>query len=429
MPTPALTLDDALLLAQIRELGAIGLDAKEGGGGGEGDGARPVGRTRIALTDAEKAGRDRLVQWMRELGLHVRIDRIGNIFGILPAATPEGDTHPLMMGSHIDTVRNAGALDGCYGVLAGLAVVRAYRQAGVQPARALVVAAFTNEEGVRYQPDMMGSLVCAGGLPLQQALDTAGTDGTRLGDELARIGYAGDMEPGSLVPHAFIELHIEQGPVLEAEGLQIGVVDSLQGISWQRITLHGVANHAGTTPTRLRHDAGYAAAACIAFLREQVVGAAPDTTLATVGSLQLEPDVINVIPRKASFTVDLRDTDDQRLRAAEQRLADFLATLADREGVRVETERLVRCEPVVFDAALATRIEAAARRRGLSHRRMTSGAGHDAQMIARIAPAAMIFVPSRGGISHNPREHTDDAQLILGAQVLLDVVQDCLAAR
>ena len=414
MALPDPLLDTAKLLEQLRELGAIGHDAAQGG------------RTRIALSDEERAGRDLLVRWMRELDLEVRVDQIGNIFGVLHAAHPEGMAQPLMMGSHIDTVRNAGALDGCYGVLAGLAVVRAYRQAGLRPARAIVVAAFTNEEGVRYQPDMMGSLVYAGGMDVQAALNTVGTDGTRLGDELARIGYAGDMAPGAIVPREYIELHIEQGPVLEAEGKLIGVVESLQGISWQKVTITGVANHAGTTPTRLRHDAGYAAAACVAFLREQVVGAAPETTLATVGSLRLEPDLINVIPRRATFTVDLRDPDDQRLQTAERRLADFLATLAGREGVTVETEQLVRFEPVVFDAALADRIQAAAQRRGVPHRRMTSGAGHDAQMLARIAPSAMIFVPSRSGISHNPREHTDDDNLALGAQVLLDVVQDCL---
>ncbi len=429
MSPTALSLDAASMLRQIRELGAIGLEAPpEPTPGGDAP-AGPVGRTRIALTDADRAGRDQLVRWMRELRMSVRIDQIGNVFGVLPGASPEGDARPLMIGSHIDTVRHAGALDGCYGVLAGLAVVRAHRCADVTPRRAIVVGAFTNEEGVRYQPDMMGSLVAAGGLPVQAALDTVGIDGTRLGDELARIGYAGEWPPDSLRPAEYLELHIEQGPVLEAEGLSIGVVDNLQGISWQRITVHGVANHAGTTPTRLRHDAGYAAAACIAFLREQVVGAAPQTTLATTGSLRLEPDVINVIARKATFTVDLRDPDEQRLKAAEQRLADFLAVQAAREGVRIETERLARFEPVVFDAGLVAAIEAVVVRRGLSYRRMTSGAGHDAQMMARIAPSAMIFVPSRAGISHNPREHTDDEQLVLGARVLLEVVQDRLAAH
>ncbi|MFV3340182.1 Zn-dependent hydrolase [Pseudomonas sp. NY15349] len=403
-----LQLNGALLLQQIRALGQVGVDATHGG------------RTRIALSDADKAGRDLLVGWMRELDLDVQVDRIGNIFGTLRAAADRGEQSPLMMGSHIDTVTNAGALDGCYGVLAGLAVVRAYREAGRLPERSITVGAFTNEEGVRYQPDMMGSLVYAGGLPLQQALDTLGTDGTRLGDELARIGYAGTLEPGAIVPHEYLELHIEQGPVLEAENTLIGVVENLQGISWQQVEVKGHANHAGTTPTHLRHDAGFVASAIVAELRAMAVDSG--TTLATVGCMQFEPNVINVIPRKATFTVDLRDPDETCLAYAENRLSQYLEALAEREGVTITTERLVRFEPVIFDAGLADAIEASARRFGFSHRRMTSGAGHDAQMIARIAPAAMIFVPSQGGISHNPREHTDDEQLIQGAQVLLDVV-------
>ncbi|OUM22578.1 Zn-dependent hydrolase [Pseudomonas putida] len=404
----SLQLNGPLLLQQIRLLGQVGADATHGG------------RTRIALTDAEKAGRDLLVGWMRELDLDVQVDRIGNIFGTLRAADDHGEQRPLMMGSHIDTVTNAGALDGCYGVLAGLAVIRAYRDAGRLPERSITVGAFTNEEGVRYQPDMMGSLVYAGGLPLQQALDTLDTDGTRLGDELARIGYAGALAPGAIVPHEYLELHIEQGPILEAENTLIGVVENLQGISWQQVEVKGHANHAGTTPTHLRHDAGFVASAIVTELRAMAVDSG--TTLATVGCMQFEPNVINVIPRKATLTVDLRDPDETCLAHAENRLSQYLQALAEREGVSISTERLVRLEPVSFDAGLADAIEASAQRFGFSHRRMTSGAGHDAQMIARIAPAAMIFVPSKGGISHNPREHTDDEQLIQGAQVLLDVV-------
>lgn len=410
----SLQLDGAVLLRQLRELGEIGADRELGG------------RTRIALTDDERAGRDRVVAWMRELDLDVRIDRIGNIFGTLHAGTAAAGRQPLMIGSHIDTVKNAGALDGCYGVLAGLAVARAFRDARIEPARPITVAAFTNEEGIRYQPDMMGSLVHAGGLSIDDALNTIGIDGTRLGDELARIGYAGDLEPGAIVPHAYLELHIEQGPILEAENVRVGVVENLQGISWQQITVQGSANHAGTTPMHLRHDAGWVAAAIATFLRELAVSSG--TTLATIGMLRIEPNVINVIPRKAVLTVDLRDPDEQRLQQAEQRLADHLEQLAALEGVQISTERLARFEPVVFDAALVDAIEKAAARRGFSYRRMTSGAGHDAQMIARIAPAAMIFVPSRGGISHNPREHTDDSQLVDGARLLLDVVLDRLAA-
>jgi N-carbamoyl-L-amino-acid hydrolase len=413
---PQLKLDGVRLLTQLQQLGEIGRDP----GGG---------RTRLALTDEDKAARDRLVAWMHELDLEVQVDRIGNIFGTLhaghdtsadPAAIPR--PAPLMIGSHIDTVRYAGALDGCYGVLAGLAVVRAFRTAGMLPSRPVTVAAFTNEEGVRYQPDMMGSLVHAGGLSLEEALAAVGSDGSRLGDELARIGYFGDLPPGAILPYAYLELHVEQGPILEAEGVQIGVVEKLQGISWQRITIEGQANHAGTTPMRLRHDAGWAAARINVFLREVATGPGA-TTLATIGSLALEPDVINVIPGKCVFTVDLRDPDEQRLREVEQRLEGFLAEVAEQEGVAVRAERLARFSPVIFNGALAGEIASAADYCGFSYRRMTSGAGHDAQMIARIAPAAMIFVPSKGGISHSPLEHTDDDQLISGAQVLLQVVQ------
>lgn len=403
-------LDEGLLLLQLVKLGAVG--AENAGGG----------RTRLALSDSEKQGRDLLVGWMKELDLDIRIDKIGNIFGTLPAADGIAQK-PLMMGSHIDTVINAGAYDGCYGVLAGLAILRAWRKAGVLPSRPLTVAAFTNEEGVRYQPDMMGSLVYAGGLKLQEALDTLGTDGTRLGEELSRIGYAGEMEPGSIVPHEYIELHIEQGPVLEIEGFQIGAVENLQGISWQEIEITGTANHAGTTPTYLRHDAGYVAAEVITYMREI---ARTSKTLATTGSLQLEPNAINVIPGKAVFTVDLRNPDEEELQLAEKKLSDYLALLKEREGVAIVAKQLVRFMPVTFSEEIIEQIQSSAERLGLSCRKITSGAGHDAQMIARIAPAAMIFVPSKNGISHNPAEYTSDSELAQGLRLLFDVVRQRL---
>lgn len=406
-----LNLDGKLLIAQLNELGKIGADPVNGG------------RTRAALTDADKQGRDLLVKWMRELDLDVKVDKVGNIFGTLPSTDDSSDMKPLMLGSHIDTVVNAGALDGCYGVLSGLAVVRAFRKAGIKPARPITVGAFTNEEGIRYQPDMMGSLVYAGGLSVEDTLNTIGTDGTRLGDELKRIGYAGELEPGSIIPHEYIELHIEQGPILEAEGIQIGAVENLQGISWQEITIKGTANHAGTTPTRLRNDAGFAAASVIAFLRKV---AGNGTTLATIGSMRFEPNVINVIPRLAKFTVDLRDPDEARLKDAENKLKEFLAEISEKEGVEISTERLVRFEPVLFNQDIVSQIIDSSEKFGLSWRRMTSGAGHDAQMIARIAPAAMIFVPSKNGISHNPAEYTSEEELIQGARLLLDVVSNRL---
>ena len=376
------------------------------------------GVCRVALTDADKAGRDRLVQWMHGLGLEVRIDRIGNVFGLRPGRR---DLAPVMIGSHIDTVATGGRYDGTYGVLAGLEVVRWLDEHRIALDRPLVVAAFTNEEGVRFQPDMMGSMVHAGAWPLQRALDTVGTDGARLGDELARIGYAGDMDCGTIVPHAFVELHIEQGPVMEAEGIEIGAVQDLQGISWQAFDIVGQSNHAGTTPMRLRRDAGYCAAAIAVFVRELALRFGGDQ-VATVGAIDLHPNLVNVIASRATVTVDLRNTDEATLRRAERELADFVARLAAEQSVTIEARRLVRLEPVRFDERVVALVERHAAARGHRVRRMTSGAGHDAQMMARVCPSAMIFVPSVGGISHNPREHTAPDDLLRGANVLLDVV-------
>jgi N-carbamoyl-L-amino-acid hydrolase len=377
------------------------------------------GLCRLALTDADRVGRDQLVAWMRELGLEVRIDRIGNVFGVRAGRR---DGAPVMVGSHIDTVATGGRYDGHYGVMAGLEVVRWLNERGIELERPLVVAAFTNEEGVRFQPDMMGSLVYAGGHPLQQALDAVDRDGLRLGDELARIGYAGEMDCGAIRPHAFIELHIEQGPVMEAEGLEIGAVESLQGISWQEFVITGQSNHAGTTPMRLRRDAGYCAAAIAVFVRE-LAERLGGSQVATVGALALHPNLINVIPARATLTVDLRNTDEATLQRAEAELAAFVDRLAAEQSVAIATRRLARFEPVQFDERLVRVIEASAMARGHRTRRMTSGAGHDAQMMARVCPAAMIFVPSAGGLSHNPREHTEPADLLRGANVLLDVVR------
>lgn len=397
------------LLGRIRELGSIGRD----------DNDRLV---RLAASDTEKLGRDQFSGWIKQAGLDVAVDRIGNIFGIWTPSGAGADAKPLMLGSHIDTVINAGMFDGCYGVLSGLEVIETLKAGGFEPSRPIVVGAFTNEEGVRYAPDMMGSLVYAGGLGVDEALAVVGTDGTILGEELARIGYAGPHEPGFLQPHAYIELHIEQGPVLERESVPVGAVENLQGISWQKVTIEGDANHAGTTPISMRRDAGLAAARVITFLRERAK-ASNTPTVATVGCMAFEPNAINVIPSKATFTVDLRDPDEERLLAEEAALAEYLENLATEEQVTISTERLARFQPVTFDAGIVAAVEEASTARGLKSRRMTSGAGHDAQMIARIAPSAMIFVPSIGGISHNPKEHTPDADLIAGANILLDVVR------
>lgn len=401
--TPAVEPDGERLLARLAALAEVG--RSDGGA-----------CCRLALSDEDRRGRDLVVGWMRELGLQVSVDPIGNVFGL--RAGRRADLAPVMTGSHIDTVRTGGAYDGNLGVLAGLEVVAALNDAGVGTERPLVVAFFTNEEGARFAPDMLGSLVYVGGLALDEALATQAIDGAVLGEELARIGYAGSAPLGGIRPAAFVELHVEQGPVLDLEGLTIGAVENLQGISWQEIDIVGQSNHAGTTPMRMRHDAGYAAAAIAHFVRA-LTREMGGEQVGTVGKVDLMPNLINVIAARATLTVDLRNTDEALLQQAEARLAAFLDELAAAEGVRISSRRLARFEPVRFDAGIAARIAAHAEALGYAHRRMTSGAGHDAQMLARICPTAMIFVPSVGGISHNPAEHTEAADLVAGTRVLL----------
>ncbi|MGA1289287.1 MAG: Zn-dependent hydrolase [Rubrivivax sp.] len=410
----ALRIDAARMMRRIDALAQIG--AIDGGG-----------CCRLALTDADRQGRDLVVGWMRELGLEVTVDAIGNVFGVQAGAQSHAQATPVMTGSHIDTVRTGGRYDGNYGVLAGLEVLQTLREAGVRTAHPLAVGLFTNEEGARFAPDMLGSLVYAGGMPLEEALDARAIDGARLGDELQRIGYAGSAVPGALRPHAFVELHIEQGPVLDAEGVTIGAVQDLQGISWQALTITGQSNHAGTTPMHLRHDAGYAAAAVATFVRDLTRRVGPPQ-VATVGRIELHPNLINVIAARATLTVDLRHTDEAALQRAEAEVADFLRRLSHEEGVTIESRRLARFEPVHFDADVVRRIEAVAQRLGHTPRRMTSGAGHDAQMLARLCPTAMIFVPSVRGISHNPAEHTAPEHLAAGADVLLHTMLELAGA-
>jgi N-carbamoyl-L-amino-acid hydrolase len=335
---------------------------------------------------------------------------------------------PDARGSHIDTVGTGGRFDGNLGVLAGLEIVETLAQAGIETDRALQVAFFTDEEGARFAPDMLGSLVYVGGLPLEEALDlVAADDGARLGDELARIGYAGPAPcPTASAPHAYVELHIEQGPVLEAEGITIGVVEGVQGISWTEIVIVGQSAHAGTTPMRLRHDPAYCAAAITTYVRDltRLLGA---QQVGTVGRIDVYPNLVNVVPARVVMTVDLRNTDDSVLCEAEARLVAFLDELAAAEGVDISTTSLARFEPVEFDSTMVDLVEAIATRLGHSTKRMPSGAGHDAQMLARICPTAMVFTPSVGGLSHNIAEFTEAADIEAGANVLLQVVLDLLS--
>lgn len=382
--------------------------------GSTGDG----GCARLALTDADKEGRDLVVSWMEDLGLRVDIDGIGNVVGTWP---PDATEQPVMTGSHIDTVRTGGRYDGNLGVLAGLEAIETIVTSGARPEHPLAVGFFTNEEGSRFAPDMFGSLVFVGGLPLEEALDVVAVDGAVAGDELERIGYIGPMPCPARPPRAFVELHIEQGPVLEAGGETIGVVTGVQGISWQEITITGQSNHAGTTPMDHRHDPSFAAASITTFVRALATELGPPQ-VATVGRVELHPNLVNVVPARATLTVDLRNTDEHVLQGAEARLAAHCEDLAEAEGVTIERKTLARFEPVAFDPEMVDRVERVAVAHGHRVRRMPSGAGHDAQMLARVCPTSMIFTPSIDGISHNPAERTHPADLEAGANVLLDVL-------
>lgn len=399
------TINGKRLMDHINTLGKIGIGA---------DGRR----TRLAASDTEKEGRDYVVSLMKEAGLKVVVDHIGNIFGIWETEENK-DEAPIMVGSHIDTVINAGQYDGCLGVLGGIEIIVTMQEQGIKTKRPIVVGAFTNEEGVRYSPDMMGSLVYAGGMSCADALAVVGTDGTILGDELKRIGYAGTVEPGFIKPHAFLELHIEQGPIMDAEGYDIGAVDNLQGIHWQKVSIEGVANHAGTTPTKMRVDAGLAAAKVNVFCREMVEKSGG---VATVGTIAFKPNAVNVIPSKADFTVDIRNPNKEKLDNDEILLANYLKELEKTDGVKITTQRMTCFDPVPFDDGICQKIEATAKAHDLKVRRMVSGAGQDAQMIARICPTAMVFVPNIDGISHNPKEKVTDKAAVNGANVFLDVV-------
>ncbi len=372
------------------------------------------GNCRLALTDEDKLGRDLVVSWMRDLSMDVQIDAIGNIIGTWQV----GSGLPVMTGSHIDTVRTGGKYDGNYGVLAGLEVVETLQQAGFTPQRPLSVAIFTDEEGARFAPDMLGSLVYVGGLPLEEALDIPAIDGPRLGDELERIGYAGSLPCPGVAPHAFVELHIEQGPLLEANNIRIGSVTGVQGISWQEVTIVGQSNHAGTTPMNLRHDPMYVASEIVVFIRE-LSRRFGGHQVCTSGKIDVHPNLINVVPAKATLTLDIRNTDEETLRQAEKEVAQFLIDVAAREGVKITTKTLARFEPVQFDERVISVVHETAEHLGNTVQRMPSGAGHDAQMLARVCPSAMIFVPSVDGISHNAAEHTDVADLHAGADILL----------
>ncbi|WP_184843999.1 M20 family metallo-hydrolase [Kribbella solani] len=377
-----------------------------------------VGVDRQSLTDEDAAGRQLVIGWMKDAGLEVTIDELGTIFGRREGLEP--DLAPVIAGSHIDSVATAGAFDGCLGVLGALEVVRSLNDAGLTTRRPLVIAAWTEEEGVRFGTDMLGSAVAAGRLTLDYAYELVDAAGLRLGDELVRIGFKGDRPARLDPPHAYVECHIEQGPVLADQGYAIGVVTGVQSISWQKITLHGRAAHAGTTPTELRVDAGLAAAQLVVRLREMVDSGEYGQLRATVGHLQTFPGIPSVVPDRAELTVDLRNPDDALMTQAEADLATYLETLP---VLRVETKRMAKTAAVPFSERVQDAIAATAGSLDIPTMRLISGAGHDAQEMAAITPTAMIFVRGQyDGISHNPREYSTPEDCAAGITVLANTV-------
>ena len=400
----------ARLAASIDTLGRIG-ETPRGG------------LTRLALTDEDRRGRDLLVGWMREAGLTVTVDQMGNISGLRPGT--EG-LPPVLMGSHADSVPTGGKYDGQLGVLCALEVIRTLTGARTRHPVGMVI--FTNEEGARFQPAMIGSGVLAGKIALEDAYNARDRDGKRLGDELERIGYLG---PEPCVPRparAYLELHIEQGPILEEEGLPVGVVEGIVAIAWSRLTLTGVQDHAGPTPMRIRHDALVAAAEVVRAVREIPRRIGGDL-VTTVGRLDVSPNIPNAIPGRVTLSVDMRVADEATLTRAVGMLDRVVKDAARREGVASELEHYWRVPRTEFDAGVVGAVERAARSLGCGHRRILSGAGHDAQYMAAICPTGMVFVPSRAGRSHCEEEFTALDDIEHGANTLLLAAADLAGAE
>jgi N-carbamoyl-L-amino-acid hydrolase len=389
-------------------------------------GATPKGGVcRLALSDADKHGRDLFTRWCIEAGCEVRFDAIGNLFARraaaeLPPHSTIAPIAPIAMGSHLDSQPTGGKFDGVYGVLAALEVIRTLNDHRIQTRSPLEICVWTNEEGARFAPAMLGSAVFAGNLPLEQALATTDARGLSIAHELRRIGYAGPIRSTQRQPGVHLELHIEQGPVLENERKQIGVVTGVQGIRWYDVVITGTETHAGPTPMPLRKDPVQSAIALIADCYSLAATFAPDARV-TIGELQAWPGSRNTVPGKVRFTLDLRHPDNQIL----TRMDGAVRALVVRAGTGpcdIALTPVWVSEPVVFAQACTSAVRAAAGELGYSHRDIVSGAGHDSVNLSRILPAGMIFIPCLQGVSHNEQESISPQQAEAGANVLLHAV-------
>jgi N-carbamoyl-L-amino-acid hydrolase len=374
------------------------------------------GVCRLALTDLDRQARDLFVRWCEEAGCTVSIDGIGNIF-----ARRAGRNHeraPVMTGSHIDTQPTGGKFDGCYGVMAGLEVIRTLNDLGVQTEAPIEVVVWTNEEGSRFPPCMMGSGVFAGKFDLEDTLCKQDEHGLSVGSELQRIGYAGSRAVLGHPVGAYFEAHIEQGPVLEDRETTIGVVMGCLGQKWFDLTLTGVEAHAGPTPMHLRKDALVGAAQVVSAVN-RIAHAQQPHACGTVGCLTLHPGSRNVIPGQVHMTIDLRHLHADKLQAMVDEVRQVIEDTCQQHGLSFELTPTADFPPLDFDPACVAAVRQGAEQLGLSHMDIVSGAGHDAIFVAELGPAGMIFVPCEGGISHNEIENAAPQDLADGCAVLL----------
>jgi N-carbamoyl-L-amino-acid hydrolase len=374
------------------------------------------GIKRLTLTDLDRQVRDWFVAKCEAAGCTVGVDEMGNIYALRPGK--DNSLPPIVCGSHLDTQPTGGKFDGILGVLSGLEVIHTLNDAEYETNAPIMVVNWTNEEGSRFAPAMISSGVFGGAFELDYAYDRADPDGKTLGAELERIGYKGKEKIGEREFGAFFELHIEQGPILEAEEKTVGVVTDAQGQRWYEVTVTGRESHAGTTPMPLRRDAMMAAAKMIHAVETIALKHAPHA-VGTVGMATVEPNSRNVIPGQVFFTVDFRHPDDSVLSAMDQELRTICQGVAEARSVELALEQIWHFPPVKFDERCVAAVRGAVEEAGYSHRDMVSGAGHDACYVARVAPTSMIFVPCENGISHNEIENATFDDLAAGANVLL----------
>ena len=377
------------------------------------------GNNRQTLTDEDGEGRALFQKWCEKAGCEMGLDQMGNMFAMRPGADP--DALPVYVGSHLDTQPTGGKYDGVLGVLGGLELIRTLNDLNIKTRHPIVVTNWTNEEGTRFAPAMLSSGVFAGMHSQDWAYGREDAEGKRFGDELERIGWKGDEEVGARKMHAFFELHIEQGPILEAEGKEIGVVTHGQGLSWMQVTITGRDAHTGSTPMPMRRNAGLGMARVLELVEEIALSHAPHA-VGAAGHIDVYPNSRNVIPGKVVFTVDFRSPEPAVIKDMEERLKAGAREICDNMGLEVEFEKVGGFDPVEFDAGCVASVRGAAERLGYSHRDIISGAGHDACWINRVAPTAMVMCPCVDGLSHNEAEEITPEWAAAGADVLLHAV-------